>query len=88
MTYVTTPAQAVPDKGTRTTEQTFEDPLGDLAVEARSRAIAERAVDTVEATEGECGGGADGVASKTKGGCPSLSLPFYPLSVTINNAYL
>jgi hypothetical protein len=56
-------------------EQAIEDPLEDLAVEARSQAIAERAVETVEATEGECGGGADGVASKTKGGCPSLRYP-------------
>ncbi len=50
----------------------IEDPLEDPAVEARSRAIAERAVETVEGTEGECGGGADGVASKTKRGCLSL----------------
>ncbi len=47
-------------------EQALEDPSGDPAVEARPRAIEERAVETVEATVGECGDGADGAASRQK----------------------
>jgi hypothetical protein len=71
VTYVTALAQAFLDRGTRTLELAIEDLLEDPAVEARWRAIADRAVEAVEATEGECGGGADGVASKEKRGCPS-----------------
>ncbi len=63
-------AQAFLDRSTRALEPAIEDLLEDPVVEALWRAIADRAVEAVEATEGECGGGADGVASKKKRGCP------------------
>ncbi len=68
----TTSAQADLDNKTRSADQAPVDPSRDPAVEAQLRAVAERAVETVEATVGECGGGADGGVSNKKGNYLSL----------------